>query len=129
MMRFRALGPPMKPQKLRLAGSVARPEQFRDDAFEAHLAGVPGYALAIVREVLVQAQPRKACTQQTCERRLARLDRLPPPDPWAPRAIASGSAPRAALRHFAADDPTHRRIVAQHSASFHILVSGKATQY
>src|SRR5262249_15910918 len=31
--------------------------------FEAHLAGVPEYALAVVGEMLVQTQPRKAPTQ------------------------------------------------------------------
>jgi hypothetical protein len=30
---------------------------------EAHLAGVPEYALAVVGEMLVQTQPRKAPTQ------------------------------------------------------------------
>jgi hypothetical protein len=45
---------------------------------EAHLAGVPEYALAIVGEVLVQTQPRKVPTQQARERRLARLQRLAP---------------------------------------------------
>jgi len=35
---------------------------------------VPEYALAIVGEVLVQTQPRKAATQQARERRLARFD-------------------------------------------------------
>jgi hypothetical protein len=39
---------------------------------------VPEYALAIVGEVLVQAQPRKASPQQTRERRLARLQRVAP---------------------------------------------------
>src|SRR5262249_53229691 len=39
---------------LRSAGSVARSEPLRDDAFEAHLAGLPEYALTIVGEVLVQ---------------------------------------------------------------------------
>src|SRR6516225_1028772 len=63
---------------LRPAGAVGRAEPLRDDAFEAHLAGVPEYALAIVGEVLVQTQPRKAPTQQTRERRLARLQRLAP---------------------------------------------------
>src|SRR5215472_10073137 len=61
---------------LRSAGSVARPEPLRDDAFESHLAGVPEYALAVVGEVLVQTQPRKAPTQQARQRRLARLQRL-----------------------------------------------------
>src|SRR5262245_32674000 len=63
---------------LRPAGSVARPEPLRHDAFEAHLAGVQEYALAIVGEVLVQTQTRKAPTQQARERHLARLQRLPP---------------------------------------------------
>src|SRR5215471_8880718 len=63
---------------LRSAGAVARAEPLRDDAFEAHLTGVPEYALAIVGEVLVQAQARKAPTQQARERRLARLQRLAP---------------------------------------------------
>src|SRR5262249_3932209 len=63
---------------LRPAGAVARAEPLRHDALEAHLAGVPEYALAIVGEVLVQTQPRKAPTQQARERRLARLQRLGP---------------------------------------------------
>src|SRR5262245_29232520 len=63
---------------LRTAGAVARAEPLRHDALEAHLASVPEYALAIVGEVLVQTQPRKATTQQARERRLARLQRLPP---------------------------------------------------
>jgi hypothetical protein len=63
---------------LRTTGAVARPEPLRHDAFEAHLAGVPEYALAIVGEVLVQTQPRKAPTQQARERRLACLQRLAP---------------------------------------------------
>src|SRR6516225_10189746 len=46
----------------RPAGAVARPEPLRHDAFEAHLAGVPEYALAVVGEVLVQTQTRKAPT-------------------------------------------------------------------
>ena len=45
-------------------------------ADEAHLAGVP--ALAVVGEVLVEAQPREAPAQQARQRRLARLDRLAP---------------------------------------------------
>src|SRR5215467_7685563 len=49
---------------LRPAGSVTRPEPLRDDALKAHLAGVAEYTLAIVGEVLVQTQPRKAPTQQ-----------------------------------------------------------------
>src|SRR5262249_9102737 len=57
---------------------VARAVPLRHDALEAHLAGVLEYALAIVGEVLVQAQPRKAPTQQARERRLARLQRLAP---------------------------------------------------
>src|SRR5215831_16454891 len=36
---------------------------------------------------------------------------------------------RAALRRFAADNPAHRRIVAQALGVVHILVSGKATKY
>src|SRR5690242_20472240 len=36
---------------------------------------------------------------------------------------------RAALRRFAADNPAHRRIVAQAPGVVHILVSGKATKY
>src|SRR5262249_28711026 len=56
---------------LRAPGSVARAEPLRHDAFEAHLAGVPEYALAIVGEVLVQTQTRKAPTQPARERRLA----------------------------------------------------------
>src|SRR6516165_2279039 len=36
---------------------------------------------------------------------------------------------RAALRRFAADNPAHRRIVAQTLGVVHILVSGKATKY
>src|SRR5215813_10894219 len=63
---------------LRPAGAVARAEPLRHDAFEAHLASVPKYALAIVGEVPVQTQPRKAPTQQARERRLARLQRLAP---------------------------------------------------
>ena len=39
---------------------------------------MPEYALAIVGEVPVQTQPRKAPTQQARERRLARLQRLAP---------------------------------------------------
>ena len=39
---------------------------------------MPEYALAIVREVLVQTQSRTAPTQQARERRLARLQRLGP---------------------------------------------------
>jgi hypothetical protein len=39
---------------------------------------VPEYALAIVGEVLVQTQPRKAPTQQARQRRLAGLERLAP---------------------------------------------------
>jgi len=39
---------------------------------------VPKYAHAIVGEVLVQSQPRKAPTQQARERRLARFQRLAP---------------------------------------------------
>src|SRR6516165_10321860 len=62
----------------RSAGTVARAEPLRHDAFEAHLAGVPEYALAIMGEVLVQTQPRKAPTQQARELRLARLQRLAP---------------------------------------------------
>src|SRR5258705_12265039 len=60
----------------RAPGAVGRAEPLRYDAFEAHLAGVPEYALAIVGEVLVQTQPRKAPTQQARERRLARLERF-----------------------------------------------------
>src|SRR5262249_10274035 len=63
---------------LRAPGSVARAEPLRHDAFEAHLAGVPEYALAIVGEVLVQTQTRKAPTQPARERRLAGFDRLAP---------------------------------------------------
>src|SRR6516164_7002068 len=63
---------------LRPAGAVARAEPLRHDAFEAHLARVPEYALAIVGEVPLQTQPRKAPTQQARERRLARLQRLAP---------------------------------------------------
>src|SRR5215831_9307993 len=63
---------------LRAARSIARAKPLRDDAFEAHLAGVPEYALAVVGEVPVQTQPRKAPTQQARERRLARLQRLAP---------------------------------------------------
>ena len=63
---------------LRPAGAVARAEPLRHDALKAHLAGVPEYALAIVGEMLVQTQPRKAPTQQARERRLARLQRLAP---------------------------------------------------
>src|SRR5262249_19148055 len=58
---------------LRSAGSIAGAEPLRHDAFEAHLAGVAEYALAIMSEVLVQTQPRKAPTQQARQRRLARL--------------------------------------------------------
>src|SRR5262249_8037053 len=54
------------------------PEPLRPVALTPHLAGVPEYALAIVSEVLVQTQSRKAPTQQARERRLARLQRLPP---------------------------------------------------
>jgi hypothetical protein len=36
---------------------------------------------------------------------------------------------RAPLRRFAADNPAHRRIVAQALGVVHILVSGKATKY
>src|SRR5262245_31596602 len=36
---------------------------------------------------------------------------------------------RAALRRFAADNPAHRRIVAQALSVVHVLVSGKATKY
>src|SRR5262249_28578035 len=36
---------------------------------------------------------------------------------------------RAALRRFAADNPAHRRILAQALGVVHILVSGKATKY
>ena len=39
---------------------------------------MPEYALAVVGEVPVQTQPRKAPTQQARERRLARLQRLAP---------------------------------------------------
>src|SRR5262249_45394022 len=55
--RFRVLElqPVLRPTR-----TIARPEPFRDDAFKPHLASVPKYALAIVGEVLVQAQPRKA---------------------------------------------------------------------
>src|SRR5215831_15360976 len=63
---------------LRPIGAVARPEPLRHDAFESHLAGVPEYALAVVGEVLVQTQPRKAPTQEARERRLARLQRFAP---------------------------------------------------
>jgi hypothetical protein len=63
---------------LRPTGAVARAEPLQHDALEAHLAGVPEYALAIEGEVLVQTQPRKAPTQQARERRLARLQRLAP---------------------------------------------------
>src|SRR5258708_6226852 len=63
---------------LRPAGAVARAEALRDDAFETHPAGVAEYTLAIVGEVLVQTQPRRAPTQQARERRLARLQRLAP---------------------------------------------------
>src|SRR5215472_15619630 len=44
----------------RSPGAVHRAEPLRDDALKAHLAGVPEHALAIVGEVLVQTQPRKA---------------------------------------------------------------------
>src|SRR5215472_6383887 len=63
---------------LRSAGAIARAEPLRHDAFEAHLASVPEYALAIVGEVPVQTQPPKAPTQQARERRPARLQRLAP---------------------------------------------------
>src|SRR5262249_43181633 len=46
---------------LRSAGPVARAEPLRDDALEAHLAGVAEYALAIMSEVLVQTQPPEGC--------------------------------------------------------------------
>src|SRR5262249_32496434 len=36
---------------------------------------------------------------------------------------------RAALRRFAADNPAHRRIVAEALGVVHVLVSGKATKY
>src|SRR6516162_6278601 len=57
---------------------IARAEPLRHDSFEAHLAGVAEYALAIMDKVFVQTQPRKAPTQQPRERRLARLQRLAP---------------------------------------------------
>src|SRR5262249_36325275 len=53
---------------------------------------------------------------------------------WAPRAMRL-EAPhltrrsRAPLRRFAADNPAHRRIVAQALGVVHILVAGKATKY
>jgi hypothetical protein len=37
----------------RAAGAVARAEALRDDTFEAHLAGVPGYDVAGMLDVLV----------------------------------------------------------------------------
>src|SRR5262249_5184679 len=64
--------------KARLAPSSSPAPPPRDDAFEPHLADVPEYALAIVGEVRVQTQTRKAPTQQARERHLARLKRLPP---------------------------------------------------
>src|SRR5262249_5161949 len=72
-IRVRELQPILRP-----TGAVARAEPLRHDAFEAHLASVLKYALAIVGEVLIQAQARKAPTQQARERRLARLQRVAP---------------------------------------------------
>ena len=62
----------------RSAGSIARAEPLRDDPLQPHLAGMVEYALAIVGEVLVHTQPRKAHAQQARKRRLARLQRLAP---------------------------------------------------
>jgi hypothetical protein len=62
---------------LRSAGTVARAEPLRDDAFEAHLACVPEHRRAIlVRDVLVQPQARGRLRQDGGERGLADLERV-----------------------------------------------------
>src|SRR5262249_59541749 len=79
--------PPVSPLALRVlelqpflrpAGAVAGGEPLRHDALEAHLAGVPEHALAVVGEVLVEAQAGQTSAQDAGKRRLARLDRLAP---------------------------------------------------
>src|SRR5262249_16763469 len=96
---------------LRPAGAVARPEPLRDDAFKAHLAGVPEHALAIVGEVLVQTQPRKAPTQQARERRFARLQRLPPPALALPPQAGAGVEEGRLAGGFAPQPLEHREPV------------------
>src|SRR6516162_3838628 len=49
---------------LRPAGSVARPEPLRDDAFASELAGVSEHEIAGLRQVLVQPQARQTSAQQ-----------------------------------------------------------------
>jgi hypothetical protein len=78
---------------------------LRHYTLQPHLAGVAEDQLAIVGEVLVQTQSRRAPTQQARERRLARLQRLGPqvlaariglplPQPARLRALAeAGSGP------------------------------------
>src|SRR4051812_36539472 len=57
----------------------ARAEPLRDDAFQAHLAGVLKHGQpAVVLQVLVQAHAVPCLAQDTSECRFANLDRLPP---------------------------------------------------
>jgi hypothetical protein len=47
-----------------------------DNAFEAKLAGVPKYGLAITFDMLVEANARSGIGHDRCERGLADLERV-----------------------------------------------------
>src|SRR5262249_47876838 len=75
---------------------------------------IPGFWCSLLVSALTICSTSRAC----CRKQRLRLE--------APHLTRRS---RAALRRFAADNPAHRRIVAQALGVVHILVSGKATKY
>src|SRR5262249_17503158 len=75
---------------------------------------IPGFWCSLLVSALTICSTSRAC----CRKQRLRLE--------APNLTRRS---RAALRRFAADNPAHRRIVAQALGVVHILVSGKATKY